>query len=162
MEKLFKTTFFLILMVGVSFGQKDNAKPSQKFNFFSLSSPNRHCFAPPPKQLSEYIREIYQDRSGNLWFGTNSDGICRYNGTSIEFFDKKKGLAGNQVNGISEDKQGNIWFATDGGLSRFDGKKFTSFTKKEGLQNEVFSGNLICLKPKMEVFRNLTKKWFGI
>jgi serine phosphatase RsbU (regulator of sigma subunit) len=40
-----------------------------------------------------------------------------------------------------QDKSGNLWFATfGGGVSRYDGKSFTSFTKKEGLaNNDVWS-----------------------
>ena len=27
--------------------------------------------------MSQFVRRIFQDRSGNLWFGTNSDGVIR-------------------------------------------------------------------------------------
>ena len=35
---------------------------------------------------------------------------------------------------IIEDKKGDLWFGGDG-LSRYDGKSFTSFTTKDGLIN---------------------------
>ena len=49
-----------------------------------------------------------------------------------------------------EDRSGNFWIGTyDGGVSKFDGRTFTNFTKKEGLSdNQVFkifedsSGNI--------------------
>lgn len=45
-----------------------------------------------------------------------------------------KGLAGNTVNHIFQDKQGYIWFATQGGgVSKFNGQKFTNFGKENGL-----------------------------
>jgi ligand-binding sensor domain-containing protein len=37
---------------------------------------------------------------------------------------------------IVEDKAGNVWFGTSDGLIKYDGKKFTKFSKKEGLQGE--------------------------
>lgn len=36
---------------------------------------------------------------------------------------------------IIEDKKGNLWFG-GAGLSRYDGKSFTRFTKKDGLINQ--------------------------
>ncbi len=30
------------------------------------------------EQISEYVREVFQDRDGVYWFGTNGDGVCRY------------------------------------------------------------------------------------
>lgn len=39
------------------------------------------------------------------------------------------GLAHREVNAIFQDRQGFMWFGTKYGLSRFDGKTFTNFTK---------------------------------
>lgn len=86
-------------------------------------------------QVSEYVRRIFQDKTGNLWFGSNSYGVSRYDGDSLTYFSVKEGLAGAQVTGIIEDKQCNLWFATNGGVSRYDGKEFTNFTTQEGLSN---------------------------
>ncbi len=91
-------------------------------------------------QVSQYIRRMFQDKAGNLWFGTNDDGVCRYDGESLQYFTPKEGFGGNAVRGIQQDDNGNLWFATDGGVSRYDGKTFTNFTVKDGLpHNEVWS-----------------------
>jgi len=42
-------------------------------------------------------------------------------------------LAGNRVNAIYQDKEGAIWFGTGGGVSRFDGNSWTTYTKEDGL-----------------------------
>ena len=34
----------------------------------------------------------YKDRAGNLWFGTQSQGVCRFDGKSFTWF-TEKGLA---------------------------------------------------------------------
>jgi ligand-binding sensor domain-containing protein len=53
-------------------------------------------------------------------------------------YDTKDGLASSTVYSICQDKKGYIWFATNNGLSRFDGKKFTNYTTEDGLtDNEV-------------------------
>ena len=39
------------------------------------------------------------------------------------------GLVQTDVTDIKQDKKGNIWIGTNGGLSVFDGKRFTRFSK---------------------------------
>lgn len=85
------------------------------------------------QQISAYIREIYRDKKGNLWLGTNDDGVARYNGTTLEYFSVEQGLAGYQVTGITEDKKGNVWLSTNNGISKFDGNAFTNYTINDGL-----------------------------
>ncbi len=52
---------------------------------------------------------------------------------NIKIYGPKNGLASSVVNHILVDKKGYIWFATQGGLSRFDGKNFQNFSSKNGL-----------------------------
>jgi ligand-binding sensor domain-containing protein/anti-sigma regulatory factor (Ser/Thr protein kinase) len=49
------------------------------------------------------------------------------------------GLPSNIIYKTLIDKRGFLWIATENGVARFDGKKFTNYTTKEGLlDNEVF------------------------
>lgn len=34
--------------------------------------------------VREFVRTMHQDKKGNFWFGTNEDGIIRYNGQILE------------------------------------------------------------------------------
>src|SRR5262249_38723637 len=43
------------------------------------------------------------------------------------------GLAHNHINAIRQDPRGYLWFCSDGGLSRFDGYGFTTYTIRDGL-----------------------------
>jgi len=79
-------------------------------------------------ELGKNIRSILQDRNGNYWFGSDSEGVYRYDGKTLIQFTFKDGLPNNQVRTIQEDKSGNIWFVTGGGICRYDGKSFTTFT----------------------------------
>ena len=55
-------------------------------------------------------------------------------------YDTRDGLASTTVYSIVKDKKGYMWFATDNGVSRFDGKKFTNFTTADGLSdNEILA-----------------------
>lgn len=73
----------------------------------------------------------FQDKAGNLWFGTTGEGVYRYDGKSFVQFTVKEGLSNNTVYSIVEDKVGNIWFSTDNGATRFDGKTFTTISIAE-------------------------------
>ncbi|MCB9308341.1 MAG: hypothetical protein H6565_17225 [Lewinellaceae bacterium] len=91
-------------------------------------------------QLCQHLRKIYQDKSGNLWFGTNVYGLMRYDGDTLVYFSKKDGLGGGRITGIVEDKDGNVWFGTYGGLTQYDGTAFTNFSVTVGpFNNDVWS-----------------------
>jgi ligand-binding sensor domain-containing protein len=84
-------------------------------------------------RLSDYVVETFEDSKGNLWFGTISDGAARYDGKTLTWFSPKTGLGGDTVVSIAEDKQGAIWLGTEGGVSRFDGKDFVTYSNEAGL-----------------------------
>ncbi len=96
----------------------------------------------PDLQVGEYVRRVFEDSDGNLWFGTNEEGAGRFNGEKLSFLNSFNGLSGSQVTAIMEDSDKNIWIATDGGISRVaaPNKKssarcnvITNFTEKDGL-----------------------------
>jgi ligand-binding sensor domain-containing protein len=92
-----------------------------------------------PFSLSRYgVYCSLKDKKGNLWFGTQAEGVCRYDGKTITWF-KEKGLSGPAVLGLFEDSKGNLWFGNNGaGLFRYDGKNLTNFTEEKGLSNADF------------------------
>lgn len=89
----------------------------------------------PAVQISEYVRCVFQDRDGHLWFGTNSDGVGRYDGAALTFLAVKDGLAGNAVRKIAQTSDGAMWFATDGGVSRYHAGQFRTYTTADGLSD---------------------------
>ncbi len=91
-------------------------------------------------QISQYIPCIMQDRAGNIWFGTNGDGVCRYDGNRLTYFTTTEGFGGTGVRDMIEVENGDLWFATTNGVTRYNGKRFTNFTTREGLlHNQVWS-----------------------
>jgi ligand-binding sensor domain-containing protein len=83
--------------------------------------------------VREFVRTMYQDTKGNYWFGSNGNGIIRYDGQTLETITTEGVSPYMRVIEIVEDKIGNVWFGTSEGLLKYDGKKFTTFSKKEGL-----------------------------
>ena len=90
--------------------------------------------------LSSYVWSVIQDRTGNLWIGSN-EGVSRYDGNSFTHFTTAQGLSNNRARSLLEDRNGHIWIGTDGGgVCRYDGSGFIHYTTTEGLSdNHVWS-----------------------
>jgi ligand-binding sensor domain-containing protein len=87
---------------------------------------------PPRFQYDIYASCL--DKSGNVWFGTQGTGICKYDGKSYTWFDNKEFVG--SIRDIYEDKNGRIWVGNNGdGLFRYDGKSFINFSKEKNLHN---------------------------
>ena len=95
---------------------------------------------------------MLMDDSGNLWIGTNSNGLVRYDGDDfISYNTGNSDISGNYISSITIDGVGNIWIGSQysswqgvGGvkLSHFDGTNFTEYTTS----NSELPGNQItCL-----------------
>lgn len=80
---------------------------------------------------SNAASKIYEDKAGNIWFGTGG-GVSRYDGKSFQNFTTKDGLPNNDITTIMEDKTGKLWFGTRGDACFYDGKTFTVFRNKDG------------------------------
>ncbi|NWL04224.1 histidine kinase [Flavobacterium collinsii] len=79
------------------------------------------------------VRALFIDSKNVLWIGTEN-GVSRLENGSFNNLDQADGLGHNSCWDIAEDTDGNMWFASyGGGVSKFDGKKFTVFTTKNGL-----------------------------
>jgi hypothetical protein len=48
-------------------------------------------------------------------------------------YGKEQGLSGNRVNKSMIDNQGNLWFGTAEGVSKYDGKAFTTYSSANGM-----------------------------
>jgi ligand-binding sensor domain-containing protein len=111
------------------------------------------------------------DSKGTIWAGTNK-GAFQYNGDKFVPFEIPiphldtlfyKWEAG-KIWDLKEDSKGNMWFARDGyGLTKYDGKAFTHYLKKDGLCSNNASqiiedkdGNIwvACLSSDLPYYKN--------
>lgn len=87
--------------------------------------------------ISNAIWKLYKDKKGDLWFGSNDNGLSRYDGTEFYSLTKNEGLPHNRPAAITEDADGNLWFGSiGGGIFRYDGKDFKVYTTKEGIGSD--------------------------
>lgn len=54
------------------------------------------------------VYHVSRDRAGFLWFATDH-GLIRYDGSSMQYFNRQNGLPDNTVFNIFEDSRGRIW-----------------------------------------------------
>ena len=85
--------------------------------------------------VSQYIRSIFQDSKGNLWFGSIADGVIKYDTKTLTYFSHPDGFVNNTVYAINEDNNGNMWFGTDQGVYKYNGNHFKNYNLKDGLQH---------------------------
>lgn len=104
---------------------------------------------------------MIEDKSGNLWLGTNGAGLSKYNPSDSLFsgaesftnFSSAQGLAYDYVYSIKQDRDGDFWFGTLGqGISRFDGQSFINLSTAHGLANDAI----------LSIFQDkIGNLWFG-
>jgi ligand-binding sensor domain-containing protein len=82
-----------------------------------------------------------EDAEGNLWFGSNGEGLYKYDGKLFVHFGMEQGLNSNIIYSILQDKTGNVWVGTKKGLNRFDGNKFNSIPIVLSITTSSFSSN---------------------
>lgn len=86
-------------------------------------------------------RTIFEDTDGNLWVGSNDEGVAKISSSGIEMFTTDNGLPNNSIRDIAQDKSGNIWIGTSNGVVFLtpSGK----FIRPEGLEQYDDSSCLV-------------------
>jgi len=77
------------------------------------------------------VGDICQDRTGNLWFPVEGQGVYRYDGASFTRFYERNGLESHAIFGVTEDRTGRLWFYGFAGTWRYDGRSFVNVTRDE-------------------------------
>ncbi len=78
------------------------------------------------------ILTMTRDRDRNLWVGTDSRGLLRFNARGVSYLDGS-GLA---VTAIFEDREGNLWIGSAGTLVRLRDSTFVTYSLPEGLPTD--------------------------
>jgi streptogramin lyase len=81
----------------------------------------------------QIVQHMLEDKNGNIWFSTKTEGICRYDGKSIISYKPDNEL---WFRGLLEDKNGNIWAGTRfRGVYRYDGTTFSKVSLNESIDS---------------------------
>jgi signal transduction histidine kinase/ligand-binding sensor domain-containing protein len=83
-----------------------------------------------------HARSIYADRDGNLWVGSNGDGLVRFKDRAIRMFMTADGLPSKIPMTVLASHDGTLWVGNNcGGLSWFNGRRFQTYDEKNGMAN---------------------------
>lgn len=87
----------------------------------------------------------YQDRKGNIWLGTVTNGLLKYDAKSRKLT-TIAGISCSDISSIEEDRDGNIWVSTLYGLNKIDGKteKVTTYNEADGVKGFQFYDRASC------------------
>ena len=89
--------------------------------------------------------DLYQDMSGQIWIGTDSNGLLHYN-LKTRRLESIDGISCSDVSAIIEDLQGNLWVSTMYGLNKYDRTvgKVTQFYTADGIGGNQFYDRAVC------------------
>ena len=110
--------FFSVSLI--SFGQ--NISPIEQFPF-------SYTLGETVTTLSNSLILVFQSQNGDYWFGSDKNGVYRFDGKKIIHYSTKDGLLDNRIRSIQEDQHGNIYFSTLGGINKFNGISFTTLLR---------------------------------
>ena len=88
------------------------------------------------------MRPPHGDEAGNIWLGTDGDGVWRYDGKAWINYNTPDGLVFNRVGPIASGADGTVWFGTSGGgVSAYDENSVVSYARADGLAwDDVWGG----------------------
>ena len=83
------------------------------------------------------VGDLVEDNHGHIWIGYGSyiTGISKLSDGTFTHFNTNNVLLHDKVECIFRDRKDNIWIANWGGLNRYDGENWYSYTSENGFAN---------------------------
>jgi ligand-binding sensor domain-containing protein/signal transduction histidine kinase len=79
------------------------------------------------------VRNVFRDREGALWIGTEGRGAYRLAGQKLIHYSTQEGLTNNFVRAFLQGRDGSVWIATDEGVSRWRPDGISTYRVSDGL-----------------------------
>ena len=92
------------------------------------------------------VRAILEDSRGDIWLGSNDEGLQKISPNGNKSYTTANGLPNNSVRALAEDKNGNIWIGTAAGVSYLtpDGKMMTPQFEAGTISKGVIAVSFFC------------------
>lgn len=79
---------------------------------------------------------MLQDRRGDLWLGTENQGLFRLGSRGVEHLPENRQVRSGRIASLFEDAEGSIWVGGNGGLYRLRETLFSNRTTADGLSGD--------------------------
>ncbi len=79
------------------------------------------------------IRNVFRDRSGTLWVGTDGSGAYHLTPSGVVSYAAPRRLVNNFVRAFLQASDGTMWIATDEGVTRISGEHVQNIRVRDGL-----------------------------
>jgi signal transduction histidine kinase/ligand-binding sensor domain-containing protein len=80
---------------------------------------------------------MFEDSEGDMWFGSESNGVTVLRDPKIVTYTVKEGLTNDLVRCVYQDRGGALWLGTNGGLTKMSAGKMSGFTVANGLSSNL-------------------------
>jgi len=117
------------------------------------------------------VRALYKDNRGNIWIGTENQGINIYFNGIVKRITQKSKLYSNTIKSIIKDKNNRIWVGTNKGLNYIENNTVYEIKQSKGINiNKILEkkngiiligsekGLYVCLEDKLKLL--LKEKWY--
>ena len=106
-------------------------------SLFRLKDENITAFTEKDGVPKSRVIVITQDNQGNIWFGTEKDGACRFAENKITCQNTANGLSSNHIMDIFTDRESTIWITTnEKGINRVTKQVITPISTADGLPDK--------------------------
>ena len=85
------------------------------------------------QSASLYVRAVLVDRNHQVWAGTYGQGLLQFQGGAFAPASGAESLVNPHISVLHQDRQGQLWVGTEGGLARWDGRDWRTFSTLDGL-----------------------------
>lgn len=86
-----------------------------------------------PELARDFVLCFAEDSGGNLWFGTEANGLHCWRPKSISSVGVLDGMANENTWTLCPDGNQAVWVGSDGGISRIEPGRVTNFGEAHGL-----------------------------
>ena len=111
----------------------------------------RHNELDPNSISDNFIWTLYEDKTGEIWIGTNNGGLNKLDRENERFIQYRYdvnnpySISNNNIRAIFEDYSGTLWIGTEGGgLNKFDRNK-NNFIRARGSSSGPIPNNIFTI-----------------
>ena len=121
MSELKNMKCVIALLLSIVFSALHNSLSAQRYNIKNYTTRDGLS--------GQIVNGVFQDKSGYLWFATQS-GVCYFNGRTFIPFQPTSGIQGVDAVIVNQDEEGRIWIGTNAnGLYIYDYKKLKNYNE---------------------------------